>query len=597
MQRFHGQPSSTMLLSSAVCQSYPTQGCSYPSAALMPFPGHGSMATHHLALPPTPSSAAAAAAALVASAGLDPATAMAATYGHHSPAATAAAAVVEHQLQQLHLHLHHQQQQQQQARPGCPCCGGRCERDAREILRGRGANAPEMLHKTSVVCVGDSITAGIGASQGGTTYPEQLQKLLGDSYVVTNLGACGAALQRTADTPYWQRLQWEAAVRVRADLVVIMLGTNDARPPNWQGNNGPAQYEIDAKAMVDCFVRDGRNPLIYMAVPAPFYGTPVPQGAASTSVAVSNAIVQAVVNDTLPRIIPRISESIGLATTPIPVFEALGGRALSHPDWFGDGCHPNDLGYWRLAVAVLAGLGIPPAVPPLQGLVAAAVPTPAPQLLPAGVLGPPPGLPQPPQTMIPTPAPTLIGQGPPPQPQATTPCASSASAVQSSQSAVQVLSGQSGQSIQSTSSNLERKAAAVPAASGQFPHVLPPPVAGGGVVEGVKVHSVHSSSSTRSSVSPTAAAIPLSSQPGHSSSLSHQTGPSLFPAQAANQVGLSSTAASSIPPTLQHARSRSSHVIKKDKTRPNAIRSMSPLRPSPYTLVGRTSPVPWVKAR
>lgn len=141
--------------------------------------------------------------------------------------------------------------------PRCPCCDGSCERDAREVLRGRGAayGSAEALGKISVVCIGDSITSGVGASTAASTYPGHLQRLLGDGYVVTNLGACGAALQRCSDLPYRGRVQWQAAQMVRADIVVVMLGTNDARPANWNAPGQALQFEEDYRALVDSMCR------------------------------------------------------------------------------------------------------------------------------------------------------------------------------------------------------------------------------------------------------------------------------------------------------------------------------------------------------
>mmetsp|Transcript_138519 Transcript_138519/g.359980 ORF Transcript_138519/g.359980 Transcript_138519/m.359980 type:complete len:221 (+) Transcript_138519:1-663(+) len=71
-----------------------------------------------------------------------------------------------------------------------------------------------------------------------------------------------------------------------------------------------------------------------------------------------NLMGQAVVNDTLPTLVPMMTKDAGITTTPIPVFEALGGRSLACPDLFPDGCHPNDLGYLLLAQAVCSGLGL-----------------------------------------------------------------------------------------------------------------------------------------------------------------------------------------------------------------------------------------------
>jgi len=241
---------------------------------------------------------------------------------------------------------------------GCSACGGRCEHEAGEILRGRGANAAQNAGRISIVCIGDSITAGIGASDFSMSYPAQLQKMLGDRYIVTNLGACGAALQRSADIPYRKRLQWQAALKVRADIIVIMLGHNDARPPNWRGASGAVQFEADFKTMLAALQHDGQRPMFYVAVPPPFYGALSPSGAHLQAM---NIMIHSIVNDVFPALVPRISTDAGIKTTPIPVFEALGGRSLARPDWFPDGCHPNDLGYMQLAQAVCIGLGLDPA--------------------------------------------------------------------------------------------------------------------------------------------------------------------------------------------------------------------------------------------
>lgn len=245
----------------------------------------------------------------------------------------------------------------------CPCCDGSCERDAREILRGRGAahGSVEALGKTSVVCIGDSITSGVGASRAAATYPGHLQRLLGDDYIVTNLGACGAAMQRCSDLPYRRRVQWEAAQRVRADIVVVMLGTNDARPPNWDTPARALDYEADYRALVHAMRAGGTPaPEVYVAVPPPFYGPP---GAAGAAVEAINSSVKAVVNDTFPALVPRIVRKMGLSTEPIRVYDALGGSALSCPDLFPDGVHPNDDGYLVLARTVLQALRLE-AVPP-----------------------------------------------------------------------------------------------------------------------------------------------------------------------------------------------------------------------------------------
>jgi len=63
-----------------------------------------------------------------------------------------------------------------------------------------------------IACVGDSITAGAHSSGNNFTYPSQLQAMLDPAvYSVTNLGACGSTMQKGADSPYWNRPQYQVS--------------------------------------------------------------------------------------------------------------------------------------------------------------------------------------------------------------------------------------------------------------------------------------------------------------------------------------------------------------------------------------------------
>ena len=48
-------------------------------------------------------------------------------------------------------------------------------------------------------------------------------------YAVTNLGACGSTMQKGADSPYWKRPQFQTLIASKWDVLVVMLGTNDAK--------------------------------------------------------------------------------------------------------------------------------------------------------------------------------------------------------------------------------------------------------------------------------------------------------------------------------------------------------------------------------
>ena len=87
---------------------------------------------------------------------------------------------------------------------------------------------------TRIACVGDSITAGSCSSGEPAFYPSQLQDLLdaeygSGAYNVTNFGESGATMQKKGDSPYWERASFPKLVAETWDIVVIMLGTNDAK--------------------------------------------------------------------------------------------------------------------------------------------------------------------------------------------------------------------------------------------------------------------------------------------------------------------------------------------------------------------------------
>jgi len=55
-----------------------------------------------------------------------------------------------------------------------------------------------------VACIGDSITEGAGIYwQSKSSYPVQLDSILGPGYSVLNCGRSGANMLKKSDLPYW----------------------------------------------------------------------------------------------------------------------------------------------------------------------------------------------------------------------------------------------------------------------------------------------------------------------------------------------------------------------------------------------------------
>ena len=85
-----------------------------------------------------------------------------------------------------------------------------------------------------VACVGNSITFGYLLDNPSTdSYPSQLQKMLGNGYVVGNFGHSGATLLNHGHRPYTKQKEYTEALNYKADIVVIHLGVNDTDPRNW----------------------------------------------------------------------------------------------------------------------------------------------------------------------------------------------------------------------------------------------------------------------------------------------------------------------------------------------------------------------------
>ncbi len=86
---------------------------------------------------------------------------------------------------------------------------------------------------TKIACVGDSITYGYTIhNREANSYPAQLQRMLDASapgqWEVKNFGVSAMTLMKGTSRPYMGRAEYRASVDYRADVVIIMLGTNDS---------------------------------------------------------------------------------------------------------------------------------------------------------------------------------------------------------------------------------------------------------------------------------------------------------------------------------------------------------------------------------
>lgn len=195
-----------------------------------------------------------------------------------------------------------------------------------------------------VACVGDSITAGVGASRAENNYPGLLAKMLGPQYVVGNFGESGATLLQHGDSPYRQRGGYAAGAAFAPNTVIIMLGTNDSKPQNWAHRD---EFAADYAALLDYYAALPTHPRLFVCLPPP-----VPKA--------NYGINEEAVALELP-LIRRVAAQKG--ATVIDVH----GRVPNDTADFVDGVHPNDAGYVQLASAVYQGLTRAPIILPVGG--------------------------------------------------------------------------------------------------------------------------------------------------------------------------------------------------------------------------------------
>ena len=121
-----------------------------------------------------------------------------------------------------------------------------------------------------VACVGDSLTYGNGHTD--SAYPLVLQGLLGDGWVVENFGAGG----RTAteglsdevrpDRSYRDTQEYRNSMAMKADIVIICLGTNDIYMCDMDSEAGKQGYINGIKNLMRDYRSNGAN-RIYLCKP------------------------------------------------------------------------------------------------------------------------------------------------------------------------------------------------------------------------------------------------------------------------------------------------------------------------------------------
>ena len=200
-----------------------------------------------------------------------------------------------------------------------------------------------------VACIGDSITAGAGvANPSADSYPARLQSLLGAGYVVGNFGVSGRTLLKRGDYPYWQEPAYAQSRNFAPDIVLIALGTNDAKAENWRFG---ADFAGDYAELIRSYTTPNRQPRVLLVTPCPVFL----DGAYGIDVTVLHREIAPAIRDL----------AMQLGHEVVDFHDRLQG----HAEWFPDTLHPNTRGTAVMAAvawSVVARAGAPGAAPRLE---------------------------------------------------------------------------------------------------------------------------------------------------------------------------------------------------------------------------------------
>ena len=203
-------------------------------------------------------------------------------------------------------------------------------------------------HIRRIVCVGDSITQGVGAEdEVSGSYPAYLQQALGSGYDVVNLGKGGATMCSVSDalyvgrsyitqSGYYERLLELAG---QTDVVLIMLGSNDG---SWTDSvnallqDRPEEFQTDFRLNLTLMVRElrKRNPEIRIWL----FNAPVCFGAREQNFQNYIRPFQKAMADELE----------------LEWYDMYGFTKANLPQstCFSDGIHPNSAGYRKIGEEV-----------------------------------------------------------------------------------------------------------------------------------------------------------------------------------------------------------------------------------------------------
>ena len=191
--------------------------------------------------------------------------------------------------------------------------------------------APKVIEgKKHIVCIGDSITYGAGVrGKRQETWEYFLEKMLKEEYQVLNYGISGRTLQKEGDYPYTDEKFYTISKELPADICLIMLGTNDAKPYNFDAG----RYEKELDTFICSY--DKAKQVILMTPPSVFIDPKI--GKVGFDIEMAN------IDGPIYETVKKTAERKGLKLIDLHEY------TCEKEDWFVDGVHPNRMGNYKIA--------------------------------------------------------------------------------------------------------------------------------------------------------------------------------------------------------------------------------------------------------
>jgi len=184
--------------------------------------------------------------------------------------------------------------------------------------------------RVKVACIGDSITYGSRLDDPGTqSYPAVMGDILGAGFEVRNFGISARCASDSSDYPYAREAYYDSVKVFSPDIITVMLGTNDSKPHNWNGE----VYRQSLENIVKELMALPSRPRVILLTPVPAWDN-------------GYAIRDSVIRHCVVPDVRWLSNRLGVEM--VDMYGPFSDKAV----FFPDGVHPDKDGAGLMAVIV-----------------------------------------------------------------------------------------------------------------------------------------------------------------------------------------------------------------------------------------------------